>query len=369
MLKNIEDFNLDAGTIQRLCDELIHEKSGGRPIVVSDETLTETPQLHFAPYTMPRDTIALRLHRLFPAAKIVFTIRDQRRYAESMYLNLKRNAAYFDRMPTRPFSEWLDGALRLLRSNYLQNLNFLECIGIYAGIFGRENICVMPLEMAVDEGVPTYLGRLCAFMGLEFQDADVANYLPIHNRRMSVHQELVAELLEDDRFGVLYAEIAKTMGSERLAALLDDAPRSAFAMPAADEAKICQRVGISNWLLAREFGLDLARYGYPLAQEHELGERRLVLAEEQFAFDREAARLRGTSRSERVLELRRSAEITALRAQLHEMADQLDLVSASPVWHAVKRVENVRRSLLRAAAMISALAASVRKHSPTIFTS
>ena len=118
--------------------------------MISHEALSETPQLYFAPYTMPRDTIALRLRQLFPSPKIIFTIRDQRRNAESMYLNLKRNAAYFERMPTPPFSEWLAGGLSLWRAHYLQNLNFFECIGLYAQGFGPENICVMPLELAVN---------------------------------------------------------------------------------------------------------------------------------------------------------------------------------------------------------------------------
>src|SRR5271169_2844322 len=56
-IKNVEDFNFDAGAVERLCDELIFKKSGGRPVVVSDEALSETPQLCFAPYTMPRDAI------------------------------------------------------------------------------------------------------------------------------------------------------------------------------------------------------------------------------------------------------------------------------------------------------------------------
>jgi hypothetical protein len=344
-----------ASAVERLCDELIHKKSGVRPIVVSDETLTETPQLYFAPYTMPRDAIALRLHRLFPSAKIIFTIRDQRYYAESMYLNLKRNAAYFDRMPIAPFSDWLAGVFAVLRANYLQNLNFFDCISLYAEIFTRENICVMPLEMAVAEGVRAYLGRLCAFMGLELAEADLAHYVPIHNRRMSVYEELVAELVEDERFSRLHSDLSNALGPERLAALLEGGPRSAADMRPADEAKIRRRVDTGNWLLAREFGLDLERYGYPLIKGHDLAKRQLSASEQQSAFERDTARRRTMPRSEAVLDVRRAAEMAALRSQLNEMASELDRVSGSPVWRAVKHIEGVRHILMRAAAMAFAL--------------
>jgi hypothetical protein len=352
MVKNIEDFNLDLDALEQLCDRFIFKKSGGRPIVISDEALSETPQLYFAPYTMPRDTIALRLQELFRSPKIIFTIRDQRHYVESMYLNLKRNCAQFDHMPVAPFSNWLTGALSLWRAHYLQNLNFAECISLYARIFGRENICVMPLEMAATEGPEVYLGRICAFMGLPLRTVDVANFSAIRNRRMSAREALVAELRDDERFDRLYTELCDALGPERLAAVLDDGPRCAVAMRPSDEMKIRQRIETGNWLLAREFALDLAGYGYPLAQGYQLSRRQLALAEREFAFERDTERLHRMPDIEAALEIRRSAEIRALQAQLRQMAGELDTVGSSPVWRTVKRLERARRFVSRAATTV-----------------
>jgi hypothetical protein len=364
MIKSVEDFNLDAVGIEQLCEKSIHRKSNGRPIVVSDETLCETPQLYFAPYTMPRDAVALRLQRLFPAAKIIFTIRDQRHYIESMYLNLKRNAAFFDRMSIAPFSQWLAGTLALPRGHYLQNLDFLDCIGLYTELFGRENICVLPLEMAVSDGVASYLGRLCGFMGLDLREADVANYVPVHNRRMSVHGELVADLLADERFGQLYGDLSAAFGSQRLAEVLDAAPRSELAMAPADEAKVRERVGVGNWLLAQEYDLDLQRYGYPLANDAAAGRHQIGLARQQYAFEREIAALRNGADTDAEIARRRRAEISALRRQLRDVVSQLDHVSASPVWRVVRLIENGRQRLRRAAAMGPALASGLRRLRP-----
>jgi hypothetical protein len=314
--------------------------------------MCETPQLYFAPYTMPRDTIALRLHQLFPSAKIIFTIRDQRHYAESMYLNLKRNAAYFDQMSVAPFSEWLAGTLSLWRAHYLQNLNFYECISLYARIFGHQNICVMPLEMAVRQGARAYLSRLCGFMGLELDTADVTDFETVHNRRMSVRQELAAELLADERFHRLYADLSEALGAELLAAVLDQGPRSSVAIRPADEEQIRHRVEIGNRLLAGEFQLDLAGYGYLLANGHEPIRNRLRSVEQEFSLERDADPLHGRPHDEVVPHVHRSAEILALRTQLAQLASELETVGRSPVWRTVKRIEGARRILSRAAAMV-----------------
>jgi hypothetical protein len=301
---------------------------------------------------MPRDTIALRLHQLFRSAKIIFTIRDQRRYAESMYLNLKRNAAFFDRMSVAPFSEWLSGALSLWRAHYLQNLDFFECISLYARIFGRENICVIPLEMAVGEGARAYLGRLCTFMGLELREADVINFQPVRNRRMSVQQALAAELLEDERFHRFYADLCEALGAERLTGLLGEGPRCTVAMCSADERKIRERVEIGNRLLAREFRLELERYGYPLAKAHEVTEEQSAFAAREFIVEPKGE----IPRAKAPLEVHRGAEILALRTQLAQLRSELERVGRSPIWRTVKRIESMRRLLLRTAAIAGALA-------------
>jgi hypothetical protein len=137
-----------------------------------------------------------------------------------MYLNLKRNTDFFDRMQMPPFAEWLTANLARLRSHYLQNLDLSETISLYSRIFGRKNICVLPLEMITTEGAGAYLTRVCDFLGLSVTEQDIRNYGPIQNRRMSVRQELVAELLHDSRFNRLYSDLIDDFGGERVAAYL-----------------------------------------------------------------------------------------------------------------------------------------------------
>ena len=350
-IKCVEDFKFDANYIESLCGELIHARSGGRPVIISDETLTDPPQLYYAPYAMPRDAIALRLRRFFPSAKIVFTIRDQRQYVVSMYLNLKRNAAFFGRMPVPPFADWLAGTLAPLRAHYLQNLNFAETINLYCRIFGRENICVLPLEMLSVDGARAYLARLCDFLGLPLREEDVRNYARVKNRRMSARQELVAELLQDDRFSRLYSDLVEDIGRDRFDSYLDDGPRASVAVRAEDEEQLRLRIGVGNWVLAREFGLDLDRYGYPMTETGEFDERQLALARQEMVFPHDGARSLEPEGGD-TSDMRHTLEILSLQSHLREVSMELATVGRSPVWRSVKRLDRARRSLNQAAALV-----------------
>jgi hypothetical protein len=344
-IKSVEDYRLDAAFLGTRCRDLIRDRSDGRRVVISDESFCDTPELYFTPYTMPRDSIALRLQRLFPSAKIIFTVRDQRRYAASMYLNLKRNAAFFDRMPMPSFSDWLAGTLTPVRGQYLQNLNFTDIINLYAAIFGRENLCVLPLEMLEVDGAGAYLGKLCAFMDLRLTEADLQNYVPIRNRRMAARRELVAELLHDDRFGRFFSDLTDNIGRERLNAFLDSGPFAKIELSAVDEEHMRRSVGTGNWLLARQFDLPLGRYGYPVAEDGAFSARELAVAKRELCFQADLDRLRSSPPSSEQVEARWAAEVARLQTSERELAR----VSQSPVWRSVKRLDGARRLVARAA--------------------
>ena len=94
-LRFTEDFKYDEVYLLRLCNEQIFAKTEGRPIVISDEILCDSPQRYLVPYLVPRDVIAFRLFKFFQPARIIFTIRKQEDYVSSVYLNLKRNSGFF----------------------------------------------------------------------------------------------------------------------------------------------------------------------------------------------------------------------------------------------------------------------------------
>ena len=266
-IRSVEDFKLDRKGTLALCERQIFQPSGTRPIVISDEALCDTPQIYFAPFTLPRDCIAQRLSEFFPNAKIIFTIREQTRYIASMYLRLKHNAAFMDRCAIPTFGRWFAGMLSQVRCHYLQNINFMECIELYHGIFGRENICVLPLEVLVADGAREFLGRLCDFMQLELRDEHIANFMEPLNTRMSQRKELVSELIVDDRFYSVLRDASETFGARNFAAFMDGGPKASLSLDTAQVQEVRLRVAAGNSALAREYGLDLGRYGYLLADD------------------------------------------------------------------------------------------------------
>jgi hypothetical protein len=83
------------------------------------------------------------------------------------------------------FSAWLNAMLSRERAQFMQNLDFREMIRFYSALFGRDKICILPLENISADGASAYLRRLCGFMELPFSQTQVLNYREICNRRMS----------------------------------------------------------------------------------------------------------------------------------------------------------------------------------------
>jgi len=264
LVRSAEDFKYDETYVKRLCRQQLFGDPAGK-LVISDEMLCESAQLYYAPYLVPRDVIARRLFRLFHPAKIIFTIRNQETYVQSMYFNLKRNSAFRSRMPVPPLSSWYRETVSLFRGSYLQNLNFQETIGLYEELFGRSNILVLPLECVVVDGAPRYLQTLCDFMELKLSDEDVARFKNPENARMSVRQDSVAELLSDDRFSSFFADLENLLGRNELVQLLNEGERASTSWAPDDLADLRQRVASGNRRLADDYDLDLERYGYPMA--------------------------------------------------------------------------------------------------------
>jgi hypothetical protein len=265
-LRFVEDFKYDEAYLLRLCNEQIFAKTDGRPIVISDEILSDSPQRYLAPYLVPRDVIAFRLFKFFQPARIIFTIRKQEEYVSSVYLNLKRNSAFLDRMPVPPLSRWYRAMVSQLRGNFLQNINFHDSIALYEQIFGRENILILPLECLIVDGPDRYLQELCDFIGIELSEQDVRRFALPQNVRMSEVQNLAAELLsEDDRFFSLFSQLEQAFGRERVAEFLDFGERVTAPLEGDDLADLKERVGPGNRRLVEDYGLELERFGYALA--------------------------------------------------------------------------------------------------------
>lgn len=107
---------------------------------ISDESLTYA-------VNADRALIAKRLHKFFPKAKIFFSIRNQPSALYSLY-KWRRNERY-STQPT--FGEWLESMNNVYNDRFVdyefEMFNYYKVINIYVDIFGRENVCVLPMEL------------------------------------------------------------------------------------------------------------------------------------------------------------------------------------------------------------------------------
>lgn len=262
-LKYLGDWELDAAELMAFCRDTVYGNPNRqhRPIVISDETFTDTSEVYFVPRHVPGDLLAARLKRFFPTAKVVFTIRDQLEYVLSLYFNLKRNYAFLAGAPIPPFEEWWEGMKSQVRCLYLANLDYSSLIGVYEKAFGRNRILIMPLEQLKASGPKAYLQRLCSFFGLPLDEKDVERFRQARNTRMTVAQERLADLLAnrpaDDR-------ARRAVNDEPVASLMADATPATLKLDEAIAGEIRDRVSAGNRRLAETYGLPLAELGYPV---------------------------------------------------------------------------------------------------------
>ncbi|HXD87620.1 MAG TPA: hypothetical protein VN641_14075 [Urbifossiella sp.] len=262
-LKYQDDYRLNVEFMLKLCREEVYEhpERGGRPVVVSDETFTETAEVYYAPRQLPDDAIAARLMRYFPNARVLFTIRNQLEYVESMYFNLKRNCAFLAGMPLPPFEEWWAGLQTQVQCWYVRNVDYFPLIDHYASLFGRENVLVLPLEELQEHGSSAYLGRLFRFMDLPLSEADLQQFNRPRNVRMSAVEERAAELLANRSAAPI---LRQALENPALAGLLPQSPRAELHIGEGVAEEIRGRARAGNRRLAEQFHLPLEVYGYPL---------------------------------------------------------------------------------------------------------
>ena len=261
-LKYMDDYLLPEELMLKWRREVVYGPlRRGRPITISDETLSETAEVYYCPRHLPADLVAARLKRYFPTAKIIFTLRRQTDYVASMYFNLKRNYAFLAGMPMPNFHAWWDGMRSQLRCLYLQNLDYSHLVGFYATLFGRENILLLPLEELEQYGPSAYLGRLCNFMAIEADGTDISEFNTKRNERMTAAESRLADLVTAGSLD-LVAGARSALEEENLVALVGTRPRLDvdFEDRQLQEIRDCVRLG--NRQLMQEFGLPLDEFGY-----------------------------------------------------------------------------------------------------------
>lgn len=255
-LRRIEGFGDDPQELHSALATALEACPSGRVPVLSDETLTADPHL--------TASAARRLHRHFPQARILFTIRRQEDMIRSFYGRHGRvlvnvPAPYRDRHVR--FAAWLEHAYRNRPAGVLGVSDYQRTIEIYRTLFGAERIAILLLEQWVNDPL-AFADRLSAILGV---DAATTRQL-LGNRR--THGQESVRYVHYDRFRKRFP-VAGRMAARLPVGLRafgggflkrGDAQRIQWPPGWSERLSDLYREG--NRKLAEQYGLPLREYGY-----------------------------------------------------------------------------------------------------------
>jgi len=150
----INELDFDIDSFRRECDSI--EVPAGKAAVISSERLSGS----VLSGGFDRAIISRRIKAVFPKARILLVIREQRALLMSMYIQyLKYGGWHTIGDFVDPES---DGRLPCFSPSYLM---YDRLIGLYQDTFGAANVLVLPYELFAT-AVQDYVGGICAFAGV-----------------------------------------------------------------------------------------------------------------------------------------------------------------------------------------------------------
>jgi hypothetical protein len=231
-------------------------------IVVSDESLTEQPEVYYSPVMMPLTVISGRLYELLPDSTILFTIRRQQDYVISSYFNLKRNYAKLSGRQIEDFDTWFDGQFSQVSNLFLRNLNYANAICAYIARFGRAAVRVLPLELARVQGSTNFLRKLGDLLEVEISKEDEKAFATPENLRLTQLEDDLLNFSTDARFSEFVTHLSEALGAEQFNAVLKNSPPCQISLTDEQQNKIRECSAEGNAWIAKEFDIDLAALEY-----------------------------------------------------------------------------------------------------------
>jgi len=167
----VGELDFDIAAFRRECAAIL--VPAGQSAVISSERLSGS----VLSGGFDRAIISRRIKAVFPNARILLVIREQRALLMSMYIQyLKYGGWHTIRRFVDPPS---DGRLPCFAPSYLM---YDRLISLYQDSFGKANVLVLPYELfatAIDD----YVGEICAFAGIAEPPAFPRNKVENARRR------------------------------------------------------------------------------------------------------------------------------------------------------------------------------------------
>jgi hypothetical protein len=210
---------------------------------------------NFALYeSKDKGLIAERLHRLFPEARVLFTIRRQEDLLAAWYL--QKMQKYLRQGHYLTFEDWFAMKAKLPHRAILDDLRFDEIITCYKRLFGPEQVHVLLFEELRAQPA-AYCRRLGDILSIE--GGSIEQLLAQAHANPTIPASLTT--LARHLFPFLPRPLSKTI-AKRLLRRGGTPARVKIEGPIARQVAELSAPG--NRRLAADFGLPLGDYGYAL---------------------------------------------------------------------------------------------------------
>jgi hypothetical protein len=237
------------------------EHGSKRLILISDEVLVSYSKV------LDKGMVAQRLKKVFPGARVIFTIRNQLEILKAAYLSRGRLLL---NVPDKyeglhvSFEDWLELSYRSIERSYLGHVDYFKTIDYYSGLFGRDNVCILLLEELIDRP-GEYVKKLAGFLGIDYDEA-LALVAEQHANRGITRYRLEFESLITKFFP--FHHFFLVLGLVKLYFLLKRVIKKDQYAEVSIPVGWSERLGglycEGNRKLSSVYQLPVEKYGYPL---------------------------------------------------------------------------------------------------------
>lgn len=241
-------IRFDPERSRALWQEALSDVAPGLVPVFSKESLTQ-PEFYAAP---DDPNLPERLRAVVGPARIVIVTRHQIRLIESLYLFHAKG------VHVEPAQQWLDA-----RQEEMHQYRFHTVAQSFVAAFGRDNVAIFPFEdMKTD--AKSFARRICDFIGVDSQHG--ADLIAGERRNQRVSQRYLAYSKIRKAFG-LYIPIGRMMPEAMRRSFNEfvaGGREARIELPATFVAKMEDYFRDDNRKLARDWGIPVEKYGYPV---------------------------------------------------------------------------------------------------------
>lgn len=236
-------------------------ETGKNVFLISDETFVSAAKVR------DKGVVAHRLKDLFPAAKILVTIRDQMDAVKSGYIGggrLLGNVPGKYKSIIISFKDWLEICKNMYHGDFVNNIVYFDTIDYYARLFGKENICVLLFEEFV-KNKGEFILKLSQFLNIDPEISRGLIQNAHENKRISQADFQVESLRSKFGFMRNFAPIVKFInGIRKIRGVLGTNRHSDVDIPEEWYQPLWNLYKEGNRKLKKDYQLPLENYGYPL---------------------------------------------------------------------------------------------------------